>query len=105
MKIRRPKALDLPSFIYGIQIAADVAKDYDKHSLHPYLVSDCILGKLNVLKGPPRKNKDAKKVDALIASIEKKVDSIQGMTRFIYGLSQFQKAGRQKNLKLIRKPQ
>jgi hypothetical protein len=57
MKIKRPLLLDNASFRYGIQIAAEVASDYDKYSSHPYLVSECILGKLNVLKGKPRKNK------------------------------------------------
>jgi hypothetical protein len=42
--------------IEGIRLAADVASDYDRTNSHPYLVSDCILGKLNVLKGKPRRN-------------------------------------------------
>lgn len=58
LKIKRPLSLDTPSFLYGIWLAAEVASDYDKTNSHPYLVSDCILGKLNVLKGKPRKNKD-----------------------------------------------
>lgn len=42
---------------FGIKLAASVASDYDKYNSHPYLVSDCILGKLNVLKGKPRRNR------------------------------------------------
>lgn len=45
------------SLAEGIRLAADVAKDYDSLSSHPYRVSDCILGKLNVMKGRPRKNR------------------------------------------------
>lgn len=56
-KIKRPAALDDASFKYGILIAAEVASDYDRTNSHPYLVSDCILGKLNVLKGKPRRNR------------------------------------------------
>ena len=42
--------------IKGIRLAASVASDYDRTNSHPYLVSDCILGKLNVLKRKPRRN-------------------------------------------------
>lgn len=59
---RKGFAMDLDlvlrdELIRGIRLAASVASDYDKYNSHPYLVSDCILGKLNVLKGRPRKNK------------------------------------------------
>lgn len=75
----------------GIRLAASVAEDYDKYSSHPYLVSDCILGKLNVLKGRVRKNKAAQKLDTIISHIERKVDSIESMTRFLHGVSKFQR--------------
>lgn len=45
---------------HGIRIAAEVAADYDKYNSHPYLVSECILGKLNVLRRRPRKNPASK---------------------------------------------
>ena len=41
----------------GIRQAAAVAADYDRLSLHDYLVSECILWKLNVMKGKPHRNK------------------------------------------------
>jgi hypothetical protein len=41
----------------GIKLAASVAADYDRTNSHPYRVSDCILGKLNVIPGKPRRNK------------------------------------------------
>lgn len=41
---------------HGIRYAAEVASRYDKLSSHDHLVSECILGKLNVLKRRPRKN-------------------------------------------------
>lgn len=49
------------AWVSGVRCAAAVAADYDKLSSHPYLVSDCILGKLNVLKGKPRRNSAVKK--------------------------------------------
>lgn len=42
---------------YGIRLAAEVAADYDRLSSHDHLVSECILGKLNLLERKPRKNK------------------------------------------------
>jgi len=69
--------------IYGIKIAAEVARDYDKMSSHPFLVSDCILAKLNVLKGKPRKNAAADALDHVITRLERKVDSLAGTMRFI----------------------
>lgn len=62
-RIKRPLSIDGPSFRYGILLAAEVASDYDLTNSHPYLVSDCILGKLNVLKGKPRRNKALKAQD------------------------------------------
>ena len=41
----------------GVKRAAAVAADYDKMSSHDYLVSECILGKLNAMKGRPRRNR------------------------------------------------
>lgn len=82
MKIKRPKSVDAASFRYGILIAAEVASDYDRYSSHPYLVSDCILGKLNVLKGKPRPNPNAKALDQAILRIERKLDSLEGTVRF-----------------------
>jgi hypothetical protein len=58
------KALDdalAEAQINGIRLAASVAGDYDVLSMHPYLPSECILGKLNVLKRKPRKNPVAAK--------------------------------------------
>lgn len=69
--------------IAGIRLAADVAKDYDKMSYHGYLVSDCILGKLNVLKGQPRKNPDAKRISEALGRVERKVDSALGTARLL----------------------
>lgn len=43
----------------GIRLASSVVADYDRTNSHPYMVSDCILGKLNLLpKEALRKNKD-----------------------------------------------
>jgi hypothetical protein len=81
MEMKRPAHLDDASFRYGIWIAAEVASDYDKTNSHPYLVSECILGKLNVLKGKPRKN--TSKVAVLIADLERRVASVEGMMRFL----------------------
>lgn len=78
-------------FIKGVKIAADVASDYDKYSTHGFLVSDCILGKLNVKKGKIRKNKAAEQMNAMISSIEKKVDSVGGMMRFMVGVEQWKR--------------
>lgn len=71
--------------ISGIRLAADVAKDYDKLSYHGYLVSECILGKLNVLKGNPRKNPAAKRISEALDRLDRGLDVIQGQQRFIAG--------------------
>jgi len=46
------------AFRRGVEAAAGVAADYDSASTHAYLVSDCILCKLNMTRRlRPRKNK------------------------------------------------
>lgn len=85
--VKRPVSLDTPSFQYGVYLAATVAADYDKTNTHPYLVSDCILAKLNVIKGKPRVNEDALKVSKILTDIEAKIDSIAGMSRFLMGVA------------------
>ena len=40
----------------GAIAAADHASSYDSSSTHDYLLGDCILGKMNLRKGKPRKN-------------------------------------------------
>ena len=42
----------------GAEAAAAVAADYDRLSSHDHLVSDCILGKLNIRRRRPRRNPD-----------------------------------------------
>lgn len=76
--------------IDGIQMAAEVAADYDKLSDHPYLVSQCILGKLNVLRGKPERNPHAaerlrihKKITEALDKIERRVDSVEATTKFL----------------------
>lgn len=91
--VKRPLSIDTPSFRYGIYLAATVAADYDKYNSHPFLVSDCILAKLNVIKGKPRKNKDAQKFREILADIEKKVTSIEAMTRFMHGTARRARLG------------
>lgn len=81
-KIERPRTVDRASFNYGVMIAAEVASDYDKTNSHPCLVSDCILAKLNLWKGRPRKNPDAETVAAVLARIERRLQSIEGEVRF-----------------------
>lgn len=85
-RIRRP-FIETPSekaaFRYGIELAAEVAKDYDKYSYHSHLVSECILGKLNVMKGRPHKNPWAAKIMKAVDSLERKVDGLDGTMRFM----------------------
>lgn len=45
-------------FILGIQMAADIAAQYNASTTHPYRLEDCILFKLNVRKQKPRLNKE-----------------------------------------------
>lgn len=71
------------AFVYGIQLAAEVAKDYDKYSYHSHLVSECILAKLNVMKGRPHKNPWAAKIKKALDSLEQKVNNLEGTTRFM----------------------
>lgn len=47
----------------GVLAAADVAESYDSSSTHPYRLGDCIAGKLNVRRQPPRRNKHARRND------------------------------------------
>lgn len=82
-EIRRLQKENRDAKIAGIKLAAEVAKDYDHLSLHPYLPSECIAGKLNVLKRKPRKNPVADKVDRAIVGLERKVDSLDGTMRFM----------------------
>lgn len=81
--VKRPLSIDLPSLRYGIFLAAEVASDYDKYSYHDHLVSECILGKLNVLKRRPRKNPAAAKIKEALDRLERKVDGLEGTTRFM----------------------
>jgi hypothetical protein len=77
------KALDdalAEAQINGIRLAASVASDYDRLSLHPYLVSECILGKLNVIKGKPKKN--AAMLD-WVKGLEGRVAQVEAMMRFM----------------------
>lgn len=67
----------------GIRMAAAVASDYDKYNSHSHLVSDCILWKLNVLKGRLRKNPASDALDNAVRRLESKVDSLDGTIRFM----------------------
>jgi hypothetical protein len=40
----------------GLKRPAGIADDYNAGSTHPYRLGDCILGKLNLRDGKPRKN-------------------------------------------------
>ncbi len=40
----------------GAAAAADVADQYNGSTTHEYCLGDCILGKMNIRKGKPRKN-------------------------------------------------
>lgn len=69
--------------IDGIKMAAEIASNYDHLSLHPYLPSDCILGKLNVIKSKPRKNPFAEKIKKAVDGIDRKLDGLDGTMRFM----------------------
>jgi hypothetical protein len=81
--------------IDGIKMAAEIASNYDFLSMHDYLVSDCILGKLNVVKRKPRKNPTAYKLDKAIELVERKVSGLDGTMRFL-ALSSRRKQARKK---------
>ncbi len=84
-RIKRP-FIETPSekaaFLYGIQLAAEIAKDYDKYSYHSHLVSECILAKLNV-RGRPHKNPWAAKIMKALDSLDRKVGNLEGTARFM----------------------
>lgn len=42
----------------GAAAAADHADQYNGSTSHEYRLGDCILGKMNIRKGRPRKNED-----------------------------------------------
>jgi hypothetical protein len=45
-----------PARELGIRMAAEFARQYDSVTLHKVSLEDCILGKLGLLKGKPKKN-------------------------------------------------
>ena len=80
-------------FRRGAEAAAAMAEQYNAGSSHEYRLDDCILGKLNLRDGKPRKNKARgqemaklraevdrlfKRVVALGAAIEKHRDANYG---------------------------
>ena len=69
--------------VSGIILAAEVARDYDKMSYHDCLVSECILGKLNVLKRRPRKNPAAAMINKALGRLEHKVEGLSGTVTFM----------------------
>jgi hypothetical protein len=81
MKIKRPPSLDGPSYRYGILVAAELASEYDRSSIHPYRLGDCILGKLNLMKRKPRKNKTGAKIEAVLLKLERKLASLESTIR------------------------
>ena len=66
---RYEERLRSEGFRRGAEAAADIADIYNGVTAHPYRLGDCILGKLNLRKGKPRKNRRAA---ALEAAKEKK---------------------------------
>ncbi|HYX19557.1 MAG TPA: hypothetical protein VFA98_01785 [Thermoanaerobaculia bacterium] len=46
------------AFEAGAEAAADLADQYNGSTAHEYKLGDCILGKMNIRKGRPRKNED-----------------------------------------------
>jgi hypothetical protein len=82
-EIRRLRKDIRDAKVSGIKLAAEVARDYDKMSYHGHLVSECILGKLNVLRGRPRRNPAAAKIKKALDSLERKVNGLEGTTKFM----------------------
>lgn len=80
---RRIQAALNDAQISGIRLAASVAAEYDRMSAHDYLVSDCILGKLNVLDRKPRRNEGAVKIEQVLSSLERRVAGIEATSRFL----------------------
>lgn len=69
--------------VSGIRMAAAVASNYDKYNSHPYLVSECILGKLNVMTGRPGRNPAAAELEHVLSRLEQKITSLEGTMRFL----------------------
>lgn len=44
-------------FEQGVIAAAALADEYNRSTIHDHRLGDCILGRLNMRKGKPRKNK------------------------------------------------
>jgi hypothetical protein len=44
-------------FVRGAEAAADIADGYNGVTAHKYRLGDCILGKLNLRNGKPRRNR------------------------------------------------
>jgi hypothetical protein len=68
------RAFDSASYRRGIEAAASFVEQFDKYVLHPWKLSDCILGKFNMIgKRKIRKNEDRRtparrKVDRRVPS-------------------------------------
>lgn len=57
------RSIDSASYRRGIEAAASYVEQFDKHVQHDYLLSDCILGKFNMIgKRKVRKNKPERRV-------------------------------------------
>jgi hypothetical protein len=57
IKVWNQRALDSTSYRRGIEAAASYVEQFDKYVQHDYLLSDCILGKFNMIgKRKVRKN-------------------------------------------------
>ena len=54
---RSPRSEWGNGFVHGVETAADLADQYNGVTLHDHRLGDCILGKLNIRKAHPRKNK------------------------------------------------
>lgn len=93
-EIEELRKLEREAYRKGISVAADVAKDYDKYSYHDHLVSECILGKLNVMKRRPKKNPHAKRIKEALDRLEQKIDSLGGTVRFMTFASDRKAAGK-----------
>lgn len=51
-------------FMRGVRQAAEIAEAFNATTTHPYRLGDCILAKLNVRRGKPRRNLQAQRSES-----------------------------------------
>lgn len=69
IKVWNKRAMDSESYRRGIAVAAAFVQEFDKYVQHRYRLSDCILGKFNLIKKKEIQKNENLSVKALVTAI------------------------------------